>query len=110
MLKYGYSWEQVCVKLQAGAIYFLIGHATLMVNPVVYLAAETLHCMKHRVISTAIKDCLKFDLIYLQQSVKQETKRYMRRRTKRSQIQGNKRNRSIAIWPVTANFNISQLP
>lgn len=36
MLMHGYSWEQVCVKLQAGAIYFLIGHGTLMVNSVVY--------------------------------------------------------------------------
>lgn len=31
-----YSWEQVCVKLQAGSIYFLIWHGTLIVKLVVY--------------------------------------------------------------------------
>lgn len=36
MLERSYSWEQVRVGLRAAAVHFLIGHATLIVNPVVY--------------------------------------------------------------------------
>lgn len=44
---------------QAGSIYSLIWHGTLIVNLVVHLAAETLHSMQHHAISIAIKHHLK---------------------------------------------------